>query len=109
MIEQYIISKEQIDAISERVYDHGFKACEYVDKVLQSLLKLEGEPVATMVELGNDGQTYLDWHVPTPPAGTTLFTHPPAPRQITAEDVTDEMLEAMELCRNRTDYSRRQR
>lgn len=77
------ISKAQIEDTINALNTHPDFDTDDVQNdavtMLQSLLEQqEGEPVATMVALGRNCQTYIDWHSPTPPAGTNLFTHPPA-------------------------------
>ena len=102
------ISKEQIEQVRE-IFSLGEGAyrsdIRKVDDLLQSLLdQPEGEPVAWHTEdhLTDRSATtynknmmhewlYKGWSV------TPLYTHPPAPRkQITAEDVTDEVVDAVE-------------
>ena len=94
----YTISKKDADEICEMVYDHGFKAYDKVVKKFEGLLaQPEGEPVAWMTSIGrlcSTDSTNMEQGLSY--GWKPLYTHPAPFTSVTADDVTDEMVDSLD-------------
>ena len=96
------ISKAQIEQVLEHI--RGQEYLNGIDTMLQGLLEQEeAQPVAWMISFKNSNgdpvrcvslhNSIGDYRMfDSNATSEPLFTHPPAPKLVTADDITDEML-----------------